>query len=172
MTTKSRSNDELYKLMNGNVKIIQYKELQNYNSLSELFKECKNILLLYTTKKNYGHWVCLFKNKDYIEFFDSYAMKPDEQREYIPQAFKKKDDEQIPYLTWLLYKYSKKYDINYNHHKFQSDNEKISTCGLHCCLRMINKDININDYYKLMKKASKNTNLNYDELVVKILNPK
>lgn len=165
---KSLSGLELLKGLDNKAEIIIYPDLLKYKTIDEVFKNKDVVFLLYTYKKDpnfYGHWTVLIKYPDNktIEFYDPYNYKMDDELKFVPNAFKKKYNMLFPYLTKLLY--NSKYKIEYNNYKFQAKAKDINTCGRHVLIRAVLRDINIDEYYKLMKYLKKETGLNYDELV-------
>ena len=116
--------DDIKKICNGNVEVIAYHLLKDYDSIENLLKVHGAIILLYETKQNFGHYTALFYNKaNQLEFFDSYGFKPDEELKYATFNL----DNGVPYLTNLLKKYNK--PIVYNNKKFQMWAKDMNTCG-------------------------------------------
>ena len=119
--------------------------------INSLLANEKYIVILYETRKHYGHWCCLFRNnKNNIEFFDSYGIFPDDELKYATKSFRKKNNMMWPHLTYLLL--SCPYKIEYNNHKFQKMSRKISTCGRWCLIRCLLSAVDIDNFYKLFKK--------------------
>ena len=145
------SSDDIYKILNGKCKIIIYPELLKYNTIDELFDDsfdCVVILYMHNKIVNgfYGHWCCIFKidNKT-IEFFDSYGKFCDDQlNSKIDTHFRKEYGLEYPLLTYLLYYTANKYKLTFNHHKYQGPTT--STCGRHCCVRLLNRHMKLSDY--------------------------
>ncbi len=133
---KSLSGTEIMKLMNNQCKIVSYSDLHKYNSIQELLSPFGCAVILYLTKKNYGHWVCLFMDsKNRVEVFDSYGIfEPDDELHLIDHKFKKESYQDEKYLLGLLKKYDK--DVIWNHYKFQKMEDGINTCGRWCVARL------------------------------------
>jgi hypothetical protein len=121
--------------------------------------------LLIEDKKNSGHWCCVNKLGNIIEFFDSYGGKPDSQLNYVPDNVKVQLGEDEKRLTQLLREAG--YKVNYNPFKYQEVDGDIQTCGRHCCLRiktmLEGKDLDA--YHSYMNQMKKSRGLNYDEVV-------
>jgi hypothetical protein len=63
-----------------NAKIITYSSLNDFNDINELLPKDKDYtFLLIEDSPNKGHWVCVSKYGDVVEFFDSYGGQPDSQ---------------------------------------------------------------------------------------------
>ena len=71
--------------------------------------------------------------------------------------------ELYPHLGFLLY--SSPYKLTYNEHKFQQYGHDINTCGRHVALRLACRHMPLEQYYRMIKKYSKQLGLNFDEFV-------
>jgi len=130
--------------------ILVYSDLFDYKSIDEVLGQKGYLVLLYQIKNIHnGHWVCLFKQRDYLVFFDSYGLSPDEEVKFIPQ-FQSLDNrgEPVPHLTKLLDESS--YKILHNTNQYQSDKKDINTCGRHTCVRLKFRDLTPDQYHQLM----------------------
>ena len=114
------SADNINVINNNNSNIIVYHNLDKYHSIESLFggKEC--VILLYETKQNFGHWVCLLEFPTYYEFFDSYGFKPDEELNYARY-------DNVAYLTELLKTINK--PLRTNSTRLQTFADDVNTCG-------------------------------------------
>lgn len=155
------SDSDILELCDNDTKIYKYGELSKLNNIDEAFGLYDNIVILYETKPNYGHWVCLLKtNKQGIlEYFDPLAYKLDDILNYIDNDFKKLSNQNIPHLSRLIY--NSGYKVIENKYKIQKEIDDISTCGRHVSMRIILKNYPLNEYLKLFK----NNKLNPDEIV-------
>ena len=143
------SSVDISSLLGDKVRVLTYKQLRDFDNIYDVLKPYGNAVLLYETSKNWGHWVCLFKDpkSNIIEHFDSYGIRPDDEIKFVPKYFRKIGGEDLPHLTALLYKSNA--PIRYNHHKLQSSRRGVSTCGRWCVLRLIFKDLDENNFKKL-----------------------
>jgi hypothetical protein len=147
---KALSSDEINEALGGKTKIITYDKLKDYKSINELLKPFGNVVILYLNDKNFGHWTCLFKNKEgNIEFFDSYGLPMDQELRFIPDELREQLNQTKPILSNLLLKQKKK--IIYNNHKLQKLSPKVNTCGRHVITRLLMKNMNIDDYNKFIR---------------------
>lgn len=164
------SNDEITKYLPG-AKIMRYSNIKKYDNIDSLLnKPVDYAILLYEDKPNKGHWVCVLKYNDMIEYFDSYGGKVDN-----PLSWNTEDDnlslDQRPYLSNLFNKTDK--EVIYNPIKYQDDSEDVNTCGRHCVFRILNlleKDRSLGDYYEIMKEIKKETKSSYDDIVANMIN--
>lgn len=150
----------------GKAKIILYPDLYKYKNLEELLAPHGAIFLLYEYERFIGHWCLIFKQGNTIEHFDSYNYKPDQEFEFIPEYFREVNNMLYPQLTKMLYDSGK--DIHYNNFKLQSEGANIATCGRHVLNRLKYKEMDIDDYYKMMNFIKKKTGLTFDEIVYEL----
>jgi len=144
------SNFDVMDMLDNKTKVISYGDLGNFKDIDDLFYPYDNVILLYETKPNYGHYCCVFKTpNDAISFFDSYGMNVDDQKNYISKNFLRKSGQGHPYLSKMLLDSKKK--IEYNPYELQSEDEGVSTCGRWCVTRIKEKHLNPNQFYKKYK---------------------
>lgn len=146
---KSLSGQDIINGLNGNVKVITYQDIRNYDNLDDLLHPYNQVVILYETSEGYGHWVCLYSENGKITFFDSYGLKPDEELKFIPKYFRKENDTDYPLLTYLLYQSG--YKVEYNQHRLQKSLRDVNTCGRHCIVRLKYKEIPIDTYAKILR---------------------
>ena len=129
------SGKDIMDICKNNTEIVPYHELKAYNSIEDLLQAQGSVILLYELRANFGHWVCLYydKNKT-LNFFDSYGMKPDEELKYASYNL----TEGRPYLTLLLEKYKGKFI--YNDKRLQVFKNHVNTCGRWVAIRILTKD--------------------------------
>lgn len=157
---KALSNEDIEKMVK--TKVITYPELFNYTNIYDILKPYHNFVLLYLTKENYGHWVCVIDHGDSIEFFDSYGIKPDLEFKQIDNRAAL--DEPFNYLSFLLLNSNKK--IEYNSKQLQEYSKDVSTCGRHCVMRILCKEIPVDKYAKII---SSDPNHTPDEIVTEVI---
>lgn len=139
--------DQILKLVNYKSKILTYPELVNYKNIDNVLYPHDSAIILYETKKHYGHWCCIIKRKNNIEFFDPYGIFPDEQLYFVNPNFRIINNMRKGYLSYLLNK--SKYKLEYNNYKLQCPNPEIATCGRWVGYRILNKNINIDKFAKI-----------------------
>jgi hypothetical protein len=151
------SGEEIKNLLNNDVKIMTYKELNNYNNIDDIFKESDNIALLYELKPKYGHWVGLINQPLFnrIEYFDSYGYIPDYHKKSIDKNFLIQSGQYKNLLSKLLYNTNK--TIHYNEIPFQLKKNIISTCGRHICMRIMCRHLTLEQYQKIVLHKNKKT---------------
>lgn len=167
---KPMGDDDIKRII-PDAKIILYKDLKKYNNIDEILPHKKSYaIILYLSSPNSGHWTAIMKpNDSTIEYFDSYGGNIDKPLSWLTNEQNKNLGIEEPYLSNLLKK--SKYNIIENNTQFQAKgkgNEDISTCGRHCCYRiqcMKNKNMNLEQYKKMMERVKNNINLNFDKLV-------
>ena len=148
--------------------IIKYSELQNYNSIDDILPSDKSYcFLLYEDQPNTGHWVVISRFNDNIQYFDSYGGAVDKPLKWTDKETRKELDQLTPFLSNLLN--SSDLQSFYNDVPYQNmKGFGINTCGRHCInyiLNMKNNDMDIKDYFKMMKQVKDITGRDYDEIV-------
>lgn len=134
------SNFDILNICDQNTKVIRYSELKKYSNIDDVLKPFDNVVILYESKKNYGHWVCLLKYDKIIEFFDPYGLPIDTQLKY--------SKDKVPLLSKLLV--DSPYLLAENRTKLQKLYKDVSTCGRHVCVRIILKDLPLKEYINIM----------------------
>jgi len=160
------------------IQIVPYDDLINYNTIEDLLNPTGQVVILYLNQvpkeledkyKYFGHYTCVFyshvkntnkPNKPFvtscIEFFDPYGLFPDDQLHFSNVKFRQENNMDYPYLVYLLNK--SKLPIEYNPFKFQKMDGETSTCGRWCTLRMNMKQLDIDEFTKLIKQFKRKTN--------------
>jgi hypothetical protein len=162
------SNKDLEEIVDNKAKIVLYPNLIKYETINEVLGKTGACFLLFEAKPSYGHWCCLFKqNKNTIEFFNPYGGFPDNSLDYIPLHFRKITNQLYPILSILLIQ--SPYNLTYNEYAFQRKSKDIKTCGYHCAVRLLLRNLTLKEYKKYLDKMSKELGLDYDGVVTYIL---
>lgn len=134
------------------VKAIAYIELMNANDILDVFGNYDNVIILYRTKKNYGHWVSLLRYQNNIEYFDPYGEAPDYQLHKSVETVTLQGGKPIPKLSYLINdaRNRLKYNFVYNTVKLQRFHQDVNTCGRHSALRIKLSHIDLHRYITLM----------------------
>lgn len=157
------SDGQLLNLIDGKAKLVLYPDLVKYDNIDEVLGNHGACILLFEARPNYGHWTCIHRTGDNVEFFNPYGGYPDDSLQYIPMHFRKISNQYEPYLSKLMY--DSPYQLSYNEHKFQKHGKDIKTCGRHCALRLIYRNLSLPEYTEMIKMLKSNTRLPTDELV-------
>jgi hypothetical protein len=164
------SDKQLMKLIDSCANLVLYPDVHKYKNVDDLLGKYGACVLLYESKKNYGHWVCCFKLNDReIEFFNSYgditpfAGFPDAALQYIPAHFRDESNQDHTYLGDLLY--NSQYDLSYNQYKFQKLDSNIKTCGRHVVCRLWLRSLPLTKYTDVLKKWCLSFDCDYDDVV-------
>ena len=153
-------------LDNVKCNLIQYKDINQYNSIEDLLGKYKKCVILYHTKKDYGHWTCLYEYNGTIFFFDSYGFIPDDELKFLHKDLKAELNSNHRYLTELLYNSNK--PVEYNEYQLQDRKKNVNTCGRWVILRLKYPKISVNDFYDIFKQSSQY--INNDELITHLVN--
>lgn len=148
------SNDDINEILEPDTKVFAYPRFAEMSHIDEAFDKLGRCVFLFLTQsETSGHWACIFKRKNYIEYFDSYGKKPEDQRNWISQEQLDRLGEGEPYL-WNLLRNSG-YQVYYSTYPYQSDRDDINTCGRHAVARLICKDLSNKEYYNLVMSEMK-----------------
>lgn len=165
------SSIDLKNKINHKFKIIQYKQLFQYDNLLTLMPNKLSILviLINTSPSGGGHWVCLIRQDKLLTYFDSYGKGIDEELKYVSDTYKKVLHETRPYLSILVNKLVNEngYKLVYNKIDFQSYANDINTCGkwVTFITNSLLNGLNLQEAQKLLKQLKSKQNKSYDEVV-------
>lgn len=158
------SDKDLANLLDHENKLVMYPDLIKYNNIDDVLGPNGMCTLLFESRKNYGHWCCLWKlNDDTVSFFNSYEGLPDDTLDYINKNFADISNQNYPYLSRLLY--SCPYKLTYNQYPYQEKGKQIKTCGRHVVVRLWCRDLSDKQYHSYVKYFCKQYHLNADEFV-------
>jgi hypothetical protein len=145
------SSDDLIKYFGESVnnKIVKYGDLDNYKNIESLIPNNNDfVIILIENKLNSGHWVCLLRSNNTIEFFNSYGLKPSVDLNFIDKIQNKLLGQDIKTLNILLNECKNRFNIIYNKRRLQKLKEGINSCGRWCILRILMfRELNL-DLYK------------------------
>jgi hypothetical protein len=147
-----------------NSKFLLYSELSKYNSIEDLFRGIKSIVLLYQPiHGNMGHFVCISLQNNVFEYFCSYGGFDSIDRPILEWY----RDGQPLLLSNLLDQAPKSLRIIYNTYQFQEKRESISTCGRYSAFRAmtVDKSVSLPNFIDLMIFLKRKTHRNFDNII-------
>jgi hypothetical protein len=145
------SGDDILRITDNKCHILTYSDLENVQDLNTLFNPFNAVILLYETKKNFGHWVSLLKiNENTIEFFDPYGLAPDEELKIIEETTRNINGKIVPHLTQLINESN--YKLIYNKQQIQKFLEHVNTCGRYCATRVRFSDVPLRKFIDFLTK--------------------
>lgn len=151
--------------------IMKYSRLSEVSNIDEILpSNLSYCIILYEDSPNKGHWICILRYNDNIEFFDPYGFYPDSQLKWNPKIINQKLN-QKPFLTSLFD--SSPLNIIYNPIKYQTESDDVNTCGRHCVWRiiqLIEEKKDLKEYFKMMKYLKNKTKGTYDQIVSFFIN--
>ena len=163
--------DDIKRILGQDTKIIKYSELSKFNDLDELLqKEQDYCIVLYEQEPQSGHWIAILKYNNIFEFHDPYGYKPDYQLKWTDPKMRQNLNQYVPYLTNLLETEREK--CIYDNFDFQDEDNKVSTCGHHCCFRIFcfrNFNMDLNQYVDTMKFLNNKLSHSYDFIVAQFV---
>jgi hypothetical protein len=144
--------DDINKILEPDTHIFTYPYLKQVKDIDEIFDPYGRAMMLYLTEnENTGHWVCLIRRPDEIEFFDPYGEPIDKQLTWNGKGKRMELEQDRPLLSKLLRE--KGLPVIYNKTKFQKVDDDIATCGRHCVIRLLFKDKTLPQYGEMIKKS-------------------
>jgi hypothetical protein len=154
----SLSSKDLKALLDGRVRIYRYAQLRHFSHINQVLSPYGCAIVLYQSKPNYGHWVALScvacpNGKRVLEHFDPLGFEIDgELKNLPPEAVPVHlDRDGVPLLTALVLRSG--YDaVVFNKTALQSPDEGINTCGRHCAVRLMYKDLSLPDYIAMFRR--------------------
>ena len=149
-------------------KILKYSELANYQTIDDLLPKPRDFrIILVEHQNNQGHWVCILKYDKTVEYFNSYGIRPDAQKNLLGRVRNAMLGQEEDYLSKLM-RASKGYKLIYNKKRLQKMKQGINTCGRWIVLRIIcMKDMmmDLKMFLKMIKETREATGLASDALV-------
>jgi hypothetical protein len=168
LVDKALSNKEVLKICGNKANLITYSELADYDNIEQAMGKYGACIVLYETKKDYGHWCCFFvTDRNTIEFFDPYGLMPDDEFAFVTEEFRRENGEYYPYLTAMLL--ATPYQIEYNHYPFQKFAKNVSSCGRWCGFRLLVKDLNLDEFIDLFQPYE-DAGMDMDWLITAVTN--
>jgi hypothetical protein len=141
--------------------IIKYADLKNYPKITDLLPDEKDFrIILIEDKYNSGHWVCVMRNGNNIEYFNSYGAKYDYEWKFINRMMRVCLGEDTNEMTRLMEQAEKDgFKIDYNKHRFQKLANSVQTCGRWVIFRIecFKMGFDNGQFKELIDKLKKNT---------------
>jgi len=149
------------------IETLKYSDLKNYSNIDELLPNDKDFkIILIEQENNIGHWVCVMKYEDTIEYFNPYGIKVDNDKKFIGRIKNTLLGQHDDILSRMMEE--SPYKCIYSKKRFQKMKTEIQTCGRWCILRIIcMRDLNmdIKEFKKFIKSGTDSTELPKDALV-------
>ena len=145
------SGADIHRITDGKAHIMDYEELENYSSIYDVLEEHGAVVILYETKKNFGHWVCMFwTGENTLEFFDPYGLKMDDELKVEPEFNMRLHNGVLtPHLTMLI-DLCRDCKVVSNTTRLQKVLEHTNTCGRWVALRIRFREVSLNKFIQLM----------------------
>jgi hypothetical protein len=148
----SLSDDDIRRLLGGNIKITTYADLDKVNHISELFDGRGRAIIFFPQQSQQsGHWTAMIKNGREIEFFDPYGEPPDAQKDNLSKSKLEELRMSRPLLSSLLE--NSGYRILFNKVQLQKLADDVATCGRHCVCRLLYSKYPIQRYRQMIWRS-------------------
>lgn len=175
MNAPALTDEEMRHLMNNKVNLVTYSKIKDYASIDELLGPYKRCIILFETKKNYGHWCCCFLDRyRQLHFFNSYGDYggkyqgyPDAYLPMISKEIRIECNENHPYLSELFL--NSDYELEYNDYQYQKLGDKIKTCGYWVVLRLFLEKFTDDEFRDFVLRNCDKFNRSPDELAVTLV---
>jgi hypothetical protein len=130
---KMLSAEDIKELLENDVKIIRFSDLNKYDSIIDLMPKKNTFIIIFWETESYynGHWTCLIRYNNSYEFFDSYGLTEKQDYFLVPNDTKKQLNEKN-YLKILF----KNRLVIQNKKDFQKWGNNINTCGRWVVIRI------------------------------------
>jgi hypothetical protein len=139
---------DLHRMTDGKAVIISYPELGKFKSLDELFGNLDQIIILYDMQDpSIGHWCCLMRIGDLVEFFDPYGLKVDQELDFTNPMHIRQEG---PHLSAMIQ--NSGYNFVYNSTKLQEFKHHINTCGRHVAVRLRFSYLDLKKYIQMLER--------------------
>ena len=154
-------------------KIILFEELKGKNLEKVLPANPDYVILLFELQSDFdGHWVCILRYDNTIEWWDPYGMTPAEVYESNTVQKNSSLNQDKNYASIMIKNFitsHPKYNFIVNRKRFQKMEPGINTCGRWVTFRikaLMKKGMTLHEFYEFYKKT-KNLfkNESNDELV-------
>jgi hypothetical protein len=146
------------------VNFIPYNEIKYMKSIDILLGENDMACILYHTKIDFGHFVCLYKHNNRLYYFDSYGRDPDDSFRFISPEIRIKMNEIEPYLFELIAQSG--LICEYNDYRLQG--YRTQTCGRWCICRLLNRDLSVEEFAKQFYDLAYKNNTSTDRILVRL----
>lgn len=148
----SLSDGDIRKILGSDIKIFTYPQLKQFRSIDSLFDDKGRCIVLFlTNSETSGHWCCLLRKGDHIEFFDPYGEAPDDVVDGLPKSRLEQLDMNSPYLTRLMK--GSGIPVYYNTYPFQKERDGINTCGRWCVVRCFYAPYSLEQFKKVIDSS-------------------
>lgn len=164
------SGDQVNGLLKGEVKIITYRDIAQYASVSQLLRPHDRVVILYETRPRAGHWVLVHRPTfapSVVEVFDSYGCFPDDELAFISEKFRRQSNQMRAHLCKLLSECEEA--VHWNDHRFQSPGAGVATCGRWAVFRALNAGVDIDEFKDRVVEECRHLDLEPDDVVCRYI---
>jgi hypothetical protein len=172
MTQVLLSDTDIRRLLGGNVTVLRYPDLYNYETLGDLLSEHGCAVILYEESTGMGHWVAVCEGEKeqegVIYYFDSFGLPIDDPLAHIDPKFRVRDWEDYHYLSMMLANTPPGIEIDYNDHCLQDT--RSNCCGRYAVMRCMYPMLSNDELAELLTPDATDPYRSPDELVVALTN--
>lgn len=166
---------DLFRIAGKKCNVFTYPEISKFKFYTQLFKKGNSeyanqddglifddsfCIILYLTGERCGHWTCISRNRNGINFLDSYGDVIDDQLKHVDSSIFGQNKK---HLVKLMQRANK--PIYYNDLQIQRFSSNIATCGRYCALYLKYDHMLIDDFVKTLLSKAKEYSVSPDMLV-------
>lgn len=156
---------EVLKIANSNGHVCKY---MSYDKIRRLPAPGKAYIILIRAEQTYGHYIAIINHGDTIEWFDSYASKPD--RPILWQSDSKNAElgQDVHIVSNLMRAFANAGGkLEYNECKFQNErNKSDESCGYQCGVRVSMCKLTLPQYQRWLKDMSNANGMSTSNVVI------
>jgi hypothetical protein len=166
----SLSDSDLRRVCGQDLKIVEYKDLNQFENMYDLLpKEKDCVVILVESKPSSGHWTCILRNNHSFQLFDSYGSKIQDELNFISKAMNRMLGQTKGELDKLIDSVDDNHEVIYNKDRLQSENPDVATCGRWTALvvNMFKMGYSLPEILEVIENQVKETGMSPDILVCK-----
>lgn len=163
------SDRDIENKLGGEVKVVLYTDLDQYEDIDELLSPYGRTVILYEQVRGLGHWTCLFRGpgKNMVSYFDSYGNFVDEPLDNIHPEYRSAYGDTRLLSAMLLRAKKGGMSIDYNPYQMQEHGDGINTCGPWVVLRLTYPWLDAEEFARIFTPEDRS--IKPDELVVEMM---
>lgn len=149
------SDGDIRTILGDDISILPYPALKDKATIDDVLDKHGRAIILYLNESpTVGHWVCLLRTRDGIEFFDPYGDPPDTQVDDVPAELRTQLEMDQPYLSHLLANRR----VRVNRHRFQAERRDVNTCGRWYVARLLYAGKPLSYFKRVVEKSGLSPN--------------
>ena len=150
------SGTDLNRITENKSRILIYSDLENFQTIDEVFGDKDSLIILYQHYEKVGHWCGLIRNSSWLKnkelyFFDPYGLRIDSEIEFSDFQIRRHEGQKVAHLSHLIRQSG--YTVISNEYRYQRFKKDVNTCGRHVGLRILYKHLTPSEYKIFLTKT-------------------